>query len=595
VLWFAVNRDSTRAALRDRVEAALRTRIPGARVGPSIRVDARFRVVFGPVTVPAGRSGAPPVITIEQVKVRPRWRALLTGRAEAAIVALDGVTVEAGRRGEALRELADSLSREKVDAGARSAGDAKEPPVLRVSDLRVRGAAIGGVTVEAGPISGDARVQRDGDERTVVFRLRLPGRASVEGSVRREADSVSVTARIHHLTREALPEPLLRRLPAELVAGALSGEVDVAGLGRDGGTIAWNLSAHDVTLASPRLAADPVGPVNGVSRGRAILDLPGARLEVKEAELRLGGDARAAATLSLDLRFRPERTFDLRVSAPALDWRALSELLPPQFAPGRDAPPVTGTFGLELHAAGPVHDAARWALDASVDLSLLARERESPLHGAFRHEAQLFGGRARGVVIGPQNPSFVTVAALPQHVVRAITTAEDASFWVHDGFDFHELEDAIAAGARRGQLGRGASTISQQVAKNLWLGRERTLARKAREALLTMALEASLTKRRILEIYVNLAEWGPGIVGLGEAARHYFGKDARDLSPREAAFLASIIPNPIRFHVYCARGELSPAWTARVDDLLIRLWSTGVLTTDQLDAALLERLAFTHG
>jgi membrane peptidoglycan carboxypeptidase len=242
-----------------------------------------------------------------------------------------------------------------------------------------------------------------------------------------------------------------------------------------------------------------------------------------------------------------------------------------------------------------VNDAARWALDASVDLSRLARERDSPLHGPFRHEAQLFGGRSRGIVIGPQNPSFVTVAALPQHVVRAITTAEDASFWVHDGFDFHELEDAIAAGARRGQLGRGASTISQQVAKNLWLGRERTLARKAREALLTMALEASLPKRRILEIYVNLAEWGPGIVGLGEAARHYFGEDARDLSPREAAFLASIIPNPIRFHVYCARGELSPAWTARVDDLLIRLWATGVLTTDQLDAALVERLAFTHG
>jgi hypothetical protein len=595
VLWFAVNRDATRAALRDRLEAALRTRIPGARVGPSIRVDARFRVVFGPVTVPARRGGAPPVITIEQVKVRPRWRALLTGRAEAAIVSLDGVTVEAGRRGEALRDLADSLSGRRAGAGARGGADAAEPPVLRVSNLRVRGPALGGVTVEAGPISGDARVERDGEGRKVEFRLRLPGRASLEGSVRREADSVSVAARIQHVTREAVPEPLLRRLPAEIVAGALSGEVDAAGLGRDGGTIVWNLRAHEITLSSPRLAADPVGPVSGVSRGRAIVDLPGAHLKVEDAELRLGGDARAAATLSLDVRFRPERTFDLRVDAPALDWRALAELLPPQFAPGRDAPPVTGTFGLELHAVGPVNDAARWALDASVDLSRLARQRDSPLHGPFRHEAQLFGGRSRGIVIGPQNPSFVTVAALPQHVVRAITTAEDASFWVHDGFDFHELEDAIAAGARRGQLGRGASTISQQVAKNLWLGRERTLARKAREALLTMALEASLPKRRILEIYVNLAEWGPGIVGLGEAARHYFGEDARDLSPREAAFLASIIPNPIRFHVYCARGELSPAWTARVDDLLIRLWATGVLTTDQLDAALVERLAFTHG
>jgi hypothetical protein len=418
----------------------------------------------------------------------------------------------------------------------------------------------------------------------------------VEGDLRRAEEGLALAARVRHVSREVLPAPLLRRLPFEIVEGALSGDVDATRISREGATVSWDLRADVVTLSSPRLAAEPIGPLSAVTRGRATVDVGSGRAVVESAEVRLGGDARAAAALSLELQLRPRATFDLRVDAPALDWRTLTHVLPAQLAPGDVAPRVAGTFGAALHVAGPIRDPARWALDANVDLSHLGPEEErTPLLGSFEHEAQISGGRSRRIVVGPRNPAFVAVSTLPQYVVRAITTSEDAAFWGHEGFDFHELADAITSGAQRGELGRGASTISQQVAKNLWLGRERTLARKAREALLTIALEASLPKQRILEIYLNIAEWGPGIVGLGEAAKHYFGKDARDLSPREAAFLATIIPNPVRFHVYCARGELSPAWDARVAELLYRLWSNGVLSNDQLDAALVERLAFTHG
>jgi membrane peptidoglycan carboxypeptidase len=116
-----------------------------------------------------------------------------------------------------------------------------------------------------------------------------------------------------------------------------------------------------------------------------------------------------------------------------------------------------------------------------------------------------------------------------------------------------------------------------------------------REALLTIALEATQRKGRILETYLNVAEWGPGIVGLGEAARHYFDKAAVELTPREAAFLATLLPNPVRFHMYCARGATSPAWDARIDALLERLHATGVLSDAELEAALAEPLAFAHG
>jgi membrane peptidoglycan carboxypeptidase len=99
-------------------------------------------------------------------------------------------------------------------------------------------------------------------------------------------------------------------------------------------------------------------------------------------------------------------------------------------------------------------------------------------------------------------------------------------------------------------------------------------------------------KRRILEVYLNLAEWGDGVNGIGEAAQHWFGKDARALSPKEAALLATVIPNPVRYEMYRRRGALTPAWEARVGDLLAKLHATGVLDDEGLRVAEAETLTF---
>jgi membrane peptidoglycan carboxypeptidase len=179
-------------------------------------------------------------------------------------------------------------------------------------------------------------------------------------------------------------------------------------------------------------------------------------------------------------------------------------------------------------------------------------------------------------------------------VIRAVTASEDAGFFAHHGFDFTELGIAFASGAEQGRVVRGGSTISQQVAKNLYLGREKTLARKVREAAITLALEACLPKARILEIYLNVAEWGPGVFGIGPAARHWFGKDARALTPREAAFLATVIPNPVRYE-YIRRRGLSPGWSERVDLLLLKMSEQGAISDDDLLRALVEPLVFTEG
>jgi membrane peptidoglycan carboxypeptidase len=194
--------------------------------------------------------------------------------------------------------------------------------------------------------------------------------------------------------------------------------------------------------------------------------------------------------------------------------------------------------------------------------------------------------------IGPENPDFVPLEELPEHVVRAVTTSEDAGFFGHAGFDFTELGIAFAEGLEAGRVVRGGSTITQQLAKNLWLSRDKVLARKVREALGAVALEATVPKARLLEIYLNVAEWGPGVFGIGPAAHHWFGKDARQLSAREAAFLASVIPNPVRYDAMRAQGVLSEAWDQRVSEILLHMASHGVLSDDDLVRALDEPLVF---
>ncbi|MGQ0667829.1 MAG: monofunctional biosynthetic peptidoglycan transglycosylase [Nitrospiraceae bacterium] len=142
---------------------------------------------------------------------------------------------------------------------------------------------------------------------------------------------------------------------------------------------------------------------------------------------------------------------------------------------------------------------------------------------------------------------WVPLARISPHLQRAVVAAEDASFFIHEGFDWEGIRDAAIENLEAGELKRGGSTITQQLAKNLYLSSERSLFRKAREALITRSIEHRLTKERILELYLNVAEWGRGVYGAEAAAHHHFGKSADALTAEEAAWLAAILPSPQRY------------------------------------------------
>ena len=139
---------------------------------------------------------------------------------------------------------------------------------------------------------------------------------------------------------------------------------------------------------------------------------------------------------------------------------------------------------------------------------------------------------------------WVPYSRLSPSLVRAVLLTEDAKFWKHDGLDYEQIKESVEVNIERGEFARGASTITQQLAKNLYLSPSKNPVRKLRELLIARRLEAELTKQRILELYLNVIEWGDGVYGAEAAARTYFGKSAATLAPSEAALLAASIANP---------------------------------------------------
>jgi monofunctional biosynthetic peptidoglycan transglycosylase len=203
----------------------------------------------------------------------------------------------------------------------------------------------------------------------------------------------------------------------------------------------------------------------------------------------------------------------------------------------------------------------------------LRRERPqvTSLMKQRQEEARGRGAKQRLVQV------WVPLQEMAPALLDAVIVAEDANFYGHRGFDFYEIRESIEKNLERGRFARGASTITQQLAKNLFLSTERTLGRKLKEAILTYRLERDLKKRRILEIYLNVIEWGNGIYGAEAAARAHLGKSCSDLDPAEAALLAALIPGPRRL----TQPTQQKALRTRQQRILLWMRQTGRINEEE--------------
>jgi penicillin-binding protein 1A len=296
----------------------------------------------------------------------------------------------------------------------------------------------------------------------------------------------------------------------------------------------------------------------------------------------VAGGAEAVGRLAVDGGFDGPR-IELEVRVPRVDFAHLLATAGLDL-PARDL----GWASLTARVTGPLGDPAALHVTQQLDFTPPARPLPSieRLKGPFTYTAASEGGDTSPILVGPDSPDFIALDDVPPLFVRALLLGEDANFYGHRGVDLAELPVAVARDLATGTFARGASTIPQQLAKNLFLSREKTVGRKIEELALALLLDSSLGKSRVLEIYLNVIEWGPGLHGLRPAARHYFGKEPADLTPKQMAFLVALVPGPLKYQRSFAGGTPTPFFEGLMLTLLAKLHAVGALGDEEYQAAL---------
>lgn len=325
----------------------------------------------------------------------------------------------------------------------------------------------------------------------------------------------------------------------------------------------------------------------------------GGMIEIPEVHATLAGAALSGSIALRDLDTDP--VVDLALGVQHLDFAQLlgaSGLAVPEslgIAPGGDRD--LGSATIDVRVRGRLADPASLSVSQKIDFR---PPRQMPpaivrLRGDFIFSPKDGSGPHRPIDVSLASPDFIALHDVPPLFVRTLLLAEDTGFYGHRGIDLRELPAALLTNWSRGGAARGASTITQQLAKNLFLSRDKQIGRKLQELAITFLLESALGKNRILEIYLNIIEWGPDLRGLRPAARSYFGREPQALTPAEMAFLVAIIPGPIKYQSSFAHGTPGPGLRSLIDELLAKLRSVDAISEEEYRQALNEPIVVAGG
>lgn len=188
--------------------------------------------------------------------------------------------------------------------------------------------------------------------------------------------------------------------------------------------------------------------------------------------------------------------------------------------------------------------------------------------------------------------AWVSLSSISRPAVGAVIVSEDWAFYQHKGYDAQQMREALKEDWEEGSFARGASTITQQVARNIFLTKDKNLWRKLKELFIAVQMEGKLGKRRILEVYFNIAEWGPGIFGIGSAAQFYFHKSPAELTAKEGAFLAMLLPSPIRYSQSFRSKKLTAYARHTIESILTKMAQAHFISAEERDREIALSLSF---
>ena len=414
-----------------------------------------------------------------------------------------------------------------------------------------------------------------------VLLLSGSGKASAGGAL-----SWDLTLRPEKLQADG--QIVLRSLPLDLIAPFLpkvpwyepeNGRVDAQLLVKTESaevvTLSGEASVRDAAILAARIAPGPVRGVGLSLRGKGrFLPLRG-RLEIDEAALTTPSDATVQLSGAVEWS-RDHYLFDIDAVLPKTPCTSAVRAIPEDMLSDLSLATWQGKLSGKLKLRLDSRKLDDTVLDLNVEdrcefVTVPAMADLRRFHMPFTHSVLEPDGTEFQMETGPGTPNWTYIEDMSPFFVHAVLAHEDAGFFNHHGFSMLHVRNALVRNLKERRYVVGASTITMQLVKNVFLHREKTLARKIQEVLLTWWIERVMEKRDILELYLNVIEYGPAVYGIRNGAKHYFNRLPAQLSPAESVYLSTILPNPKRYHSHFERGALSPQWAENLRRMLARM------------------------
>lgn len=443
------------------------------------------------------------------------------------------------------------------------------------------------------------------DEDLNEFEFDLRGKTdegqtwSFDGAFDREKDRAQ-----GHLVADGIrPAQLpVAELPINPELGTLSVDLEV-NRDRDWVTARGSANVKEFHVYHPKLARDTV-IIGGELELTAEANLATREFVVEELKVRPRvGDHLSTVEFTSQARVLyaedpKQREFEFELHMDSNPCQEVLEAMPPGFLPALEEFELGGDATIDFHVLVKMHDHEATELEGGLELEKCTLkkvpEELENLKGPFIHLVKMKTGQIAQRPVLPDHPYYVPFSEMPSSVPGAVLSTEDGGFWGHKGWRRSAFLESLQRNVQLGTFRRGASTLTMQMVKNVLLTHEKTISRKVQELFLTWAVEKKLSKERILEIYLNVVEFGPGIYGVGHAADHYYGKRVDQLNSLEAAFLATLLPRPLERHAMWCRGEMTPKHAKYVNKVHQRMLAKGRITQEDFDQAELEGVVFSR-
>jgi Transglycosylase/Domain of Unknown Function (DUF748) len=529
-------------------------------------------------------------------------------RAVVKHAALRWTTVpSAAGRGETLARLRKFRSAISGEEAVASQPAAKEPAgALWTDDARIEVAAAEVLDVapsgQATPIVEQLRVEaRAKGART----LQLTGAGKVRGDSAHAGGSVAwdFTVTPADLKLEGLLKldnvalsllaPVLPPLPFyELDRTRVYSDVQITGEGLAAASVKGDLQIVDLGFSSEGLAKYPVGPISFSARGEATWTPARRELSAVKGTMRTGA---VNMSLSGSLAwpqggaYKVDLVADMAKASCQDVLTAVPQGVLDELATLKLGGDITGKLTLQVDAENL--DATKVDFDIKDKCKFLELPEVLDLkrfEKPFTHVALEPDGTVFEMETGPGTAAWTPIEQISPFMTQAVIAHEDGRFMGHHGFAEPEIANALARNLKAHAFKFGASTITMQLVKNVFLHRDKLLSRKVQEALIVWWLEQSWDKRRILELYLNVIEYGPAIYGIRDAAMHYFGTIPLNLTPAQCGFLATILPAPKSFHEHYEKKKLSESMKSRIGAFLKHMRSRERIDEDALQFGLEE-------